>query len=84
MSKKKEQTKGEVRPKKHLSQDERITIQTMLDNSAKPYEIAQTLNKSPSTIIREIRNHTKIVPENQRLQEVVHLRKTKDLYSYIL
>lgn len=23
----------------------------MLDNSAKPYEIAQTLNKSPSTII---------------------------------
>lgn len=63
MSKKKEQTKGEVRPKKHLSQDERITIQTMLDNSAKPYEIAQTLNKSPSTIIREIRNHTKIVPK---------------------
>lgn len=60
MSKKKKQTKGEVRPKKHLSQDERITIQTMLDNSAKPYEIAQTLNKSPSTIIREIRNHTKI------------------------
>lgn len=49
-----------MRPKKHLSQDERITIQTMLDNSAKPYEIAQTLNKSPSTIIREIRNHTKI------------------------
>lgn len=63
MSKKKEQTNGEVRPKKHLSQDERITIQTMLDNSAKPYEIAQTLNKSPSTIIREIRNHTKIVPK---------------------
>jgi hypothetical protein len=40
LSKKKKQTKGEVRPKKHLSQDERITIQTMLDNSAKPYEIA--------------------------------------------
>ena len=60
MSKKKKQTKGEVRPKKHLSQDERITIQTMLDNSAKTYEIEHTLNKSPSTFILVIRNLTKI------------------------
>lgn len=61
MAKKRKNTKGKVRPKKHLSLDERITIQTMLDNGNSPYEIAKTLQKSPSTIVREIRNHTNIV-----------------------
>lgn len=48
--------------KKHLSMDERITIQTMLENRNNPHEISKVLNKSASTITREIRNHTKIIP----------------------
>lgn len=34
----------------------------MLDNRNNPYKIAKVLNKSPSTIIREISNHVKITP----------------------
>ena len=47
-----------VRAKKsHLTQEERVTIQTMLAQNQSPYQIANVLGKSASTISREIDNH---------------------------
>lgn len=46
--------------KKHLTRDERIKIETMLDHHQSIRSIAKELNHSPSTILREIRNHTQI------------------------
>ena len=43
--------------KKHLSFDERATIQIALKECKSFREIAVEVNKSPSTISREVRNH---------------------------
>lgn len=45
--------------------DERITIQTFLEKSAKLKEISDEINKSSSSITREIRRHTWIKPRDQ-------------------
>lgn len=42
---------------KHLTADNRSTIQTMLNHKATFKAIADTLNKDPSTISKEIRSH---------------------------
>lgn len=42
---------------KHLTLDERITIETMLKEKANITKIANTLDKHPTTISKEIRNH---------------------------
>ena len=41
---------------KHLTLDERITIETMLNQKASITLIANALNKHPTTISKEIRN----------------------------
>ncbi|MBP1588147.1 MAG: helix-turn-helix domain-containing protein, partial [Clostridia bacterium] len=43
---------------KHLTLDDRISIQTLLKEQKTFAEIARQLGKSPSTIIREIKKHT--------------------------
>lgn len=52
-----------ARGKKHLTQNDRITIQTMLDRNKSPYQIAKALGKSSSTITREIQKHARTIPE---------------------
>ncbi len=47
--------------KSHLTEDERITIQTMLANNQSPYQISKVICKSASTITREIDKHAKII-----------------------
>ena len=43
---------------KHLIIDDRITISQMLRERKSFKEIGESLNKDPSTISKEIRNHT--------------------------
>lgn len=47
----------------HLSTDERYDIQTLLNSHQSIRSIARLLNRSPSTILREISRHTTIIPE---------------------
>ena len=42
---------------KHLTLDNRITMESMLDHQASFKEIAAALDKDPSTISKEIRSH---------------------------
>lgn len=49
---------------KHLTLDDRITIEKGLSNGACLKAIADTLNKDKSTILKEIKRHVKIVPRN--------------------
>lgn len=44
---------------KHLTYEDRVCIEEMLNEHRSYREIARTLGKSPSTIQREIKNHTK-------------------------
>ena len=46
----------------HLSLDERYQIQHLLDINTSIRKIAKLLNRSPSTILREIKRHTKVTP----------------------
>lgn len=64
--------------KSHLTQEERVTIQTMLAQNNSPYQIANALNKSASTITREIDNHAenikaKLLCKNRNSCVVQHL-----------
>lgn len=72
---------NKAKSKKHLTEEERITIQTMLENQKSPYVIAQTLKKSASTIIREIKKHTKIIPATNDCQKQYNCKK-KRICSY--
>lgn len=42
----------------HLTYDERVRIETLLDEDASVRYIADRLDRSPSTISREIKRHT--------------------------
>lgn len=60
---------------KHLTLDDRITIQNDLSNLTPLNEIAKTLGKSRSTISREIRNHLVTVKKggySRAFNECVH------------
>lgn len=52
-----------------LSLSQRITIEEMLNQRKRKYEIANALNKSPSTITREIKKHIKIKYQNIHSRE---------------
>lgn len=47
----------------HLSTDERYDIQTLLNSHQSIRSIARSLNRSSSTILREIQRHKTIIPE---------------------
>ena len=64
--------------KSHLTQDERVTIQTMLAQNNSPYQIANAIGKSASTISREIDKHAenikaKLLCKNRNSCVVQHL-----------
>ncbi len=46
--------------RKHLTRDDRIRIETMLNHHQSIRSIAKELNHSPSTILREVRSHTQV------------------------
>ena len=48
-----------------INLDERITIQTFLEKRAKLIEISIEINKSPSSVSREIRRHIWLKPSDQ-------------------
>ena len=51
---------------KHLSLEERVLIEDRLNFQKSIRSIAKELGKSPSTILREIRNHSVIIKENRQ------------------
>lgn len=50
--------------KKQLTLSQRIKIEDMLNQRCRKYEIAKELNKSQSTIAREINKHKILKPHN--------------------
>lgn len=50
---------------KHLSLNDRITIQTAIVNNASKKAIAMTLGKDPSTIAKEIKRHRLVKPSKR-------------------
>lgn len=52
-----------------LSLSQRITIEEMITQRKRKHEIANALNKSPSTITREIKRHIKIKYQNIHSRE---------------
>lgn len=49
----------------HLTYDERVRIETLLDEDVSVRYIADRLDRSPSTISREIKRHTQAKPANK-------------------
>lgn len=64
----------ETQTKKHLSANDRVTIQTLLETNTSPTQIAYSLNKSPSTITREISKHSKVIPFRSKCLHVNQCR----------
>lgn len=60
---------------KHLTLDERITIQSLLDKGVSPLQISKDLNKSPSTITREIHKHMVTTHEVNKCEHFLVCRK---------
>lgn len=81
--KKKDLSADKPLPKsKHLSEEERVVIQSMLDSRQSPYAIAKALNKSPSTITREIEKHSQVTPMKNDCINYPHCKKIKIGNSY--
>lgn len=53
-----------IHDNKHLSKDERIIIQTGIDNRTTKLSIAKTIGKDPTTVAKEIKKHRKLKPRN--------------------
>lgn len=47
---------------KHLTHEQRVLIEDRLNHKISIRAIAKELNKSPSTILREIQNHSMAIP----------------------
>ena len=48
----------------HLTLNDRIIIQTGIENRCKKVDIARTIGKDPTTIAKEIRKHRELRPRN--------------------
>ncbi len=49
---------------KHLSLDDRKRLKKELKNGLRKFEIAKSINRSPSTITKEIKKNRKLKPRN--------------------
>ena len=49
---------------KHLSLDDRKKIEEGIENGLRKFEIAKSINKSPSTVTKEIKKNRKLKPKN--------------------
>ena len=82
----------------HLNQEERFYIAKALRNGASQVEVAHALNRSPSTICREIKRNkyphasyynyrwalTKLKYRKQRLAQTKHRKVTPELFDQIV
>lgn len=64
---------------KHLSLDDRKRIQEGIESGLRKFEIAQSINKSPSTITKEIKKYRKLKPRNMynAPSNCIHLKDCK-------
>lgn len=49
---------------KHLSLEDRKMIEEGIEKGLRKFEIAKSINKSPSTITKEIKKNRKLKPRN--------------------
>ena len=63
----------------HLTLEDRIIIEVSLKNGESFAEIGRKLEKDPSTISKEVRNHIKIV-RNKSYVQTGHLVSKSQLY----
>lgn len=47
---------------KHLTHEQRVSVEDRLNHKISIRKIAEELGKAPSTILREIRNHATFIP----------------------
>lgn len=64
---------------KHLSLDDRKKIEEGIEKGLRKFEIAKLINKSPSTITKEIRKNRKLKPRNlyNTTDKCIHLKDCK-------
>ena len=48
---------------KHMTQDNRVTIEKRLDASISLRKIAEEIGKDPSTVSKEIKKHREFLPQ---------------------
>ncbi len=64
---------------KHLSLDDRKQIEKGIEKGLRKFEIAKLINKSPSTITKEIKRNRKLKPRNlyNNIDKCIHLKDCK-------
>jgi len=64
---------------KHLSLDDRKQIEEGIEKGLRKFEIAKLINKSPSTITKEIKKNRKLKPRNlyNTTEKCIHLKDCK-------
>lgn len=64
---------------KHLSLEDRKKIEEGIENGLRKFEIAKSINKSPSTITKEIKKNRKLKPRNlcNTTDKCIHLNSCK-------
>lgn len=64
---------------KHLSLDDRKKIEEGIEKGLRKFEIAKSINKSPSTVTKEIKKNRKLKPRNSfnTTDKCIHLKDCK-------
>lgn len=64
---------------KHLSLEDRKKIEEGIEKGLRKFEIAKSINKSPSTITKEIKKNRKLKPRNlyNTIDKCIHLKDCK-------
>ena len=68
---------------KHLSLENRITIEQGISQGLHKSEIARLINKSPSTVAKEIKRNRKLKPSNSfnEITSCIHLQECKHCFK---
>lgn len=69
---------------KHLSLDDRIKIEEGIVKGLRKFQIANSINKSPSTVAKEIKRNRKLKPRNSfndNINRCIHLNDCKVCYN---
>lgn len=69
---------------KHLSLEDRIKIEEGIVKGLRKFQIANSINKSPSTVAKEIKRNRKLKPRNSfndNINRCIHLNYCKVCYN---
>ena len=69
---------------KHLSLEDRIKIEEGIVKGLRKFQIANSINKSPSTVAKEIKRNRKLKPRNSfndNINRCIHLNDCKVCYN---